>query len=357
MDHPFIWWNHISGASRYLHDTLAAAAEHRVLLLEEAPYMETFLRSLQEGLRQWDSNIRFEMEMADEWTNGANIDHALLERFAPHSEYHPIDGSRIKFMARQNILEGKVLIIRQSGRLAEWVSMAVEYAKFSGSRNGLLLIIYDGESPLASPRRGVAVLKWERYISSYDMLLFASYCLGGEPGLSAALRHYITQLASRLAGTDPRLCSVLATKELIADTDSFLQRLAAEEEIPVRWFADKQLLESATWEAQIQTVFPLIERLRRHFIESYYDDLAKVLPRQDEFGKVLETPPNMELRHMWYYYFKTAGFRHSEDEQTFRLVYNARNELVHLHPLPGHIASEILLLDERRPIPAATLAR
>ncbi|WP_139990585.1 hypothetical protein [Paenibacillus paridis] len=347
MDQQLIWWNFISGATRYFHDIVAAAESGKVLLIEEAPYMDHFFLLLQDRIRQWDSSLQIENLHAKNWGDNVAIGETLMNRYAPQSDYHPMDGSRIEYIAKHHLLADRAFIVRNANMRREWIDTAIEYAKFSTMHNGLFILTYSGVAPLTQPRKGVTMLRWGDYFTSYDMQLFASYCVAQRQLLSSGVREYIALLASRIAGTNPNLCSALATEEAALDLRGLLLRLVPAHEEAARLVSERGILEQIIWEAQIQTIFPIIEKVRRDFIERYGTALEDIFPVIDDFDKVLQSPYDMEFRHMWYYYFKSSGFRHEGDESTFRLVYDARNDLAHLEPLESSRIMKIFALNGR----------
>ncbi|MFD2673643.1 hypothetical protein [Marinicrinis sediminis] len=331
-----------------MHDTISANMQYRVLLIEEAPYPESYLQMYEEALMQSDSNLLFEKGFADDWTEGQELSTVIMNRYAPHADYHPMDGSRAAFIAKNQVLEGRVLIIRQIEERQDWLDFSVEYARHCPMSGGLIILTYRGSTPLTSARKGVSVFKWNSYISKYDIQLFASNCVADQLGLSDPERHYITQIASRLTGTDPELCEALATRELLDCPLTLCQRLSDDYETAKQWTNKPRLVDSIVWEAQIHVVFPIVERMRKYYIKTYYDRLLAVLPQLDEFEKELCEPEDMELRHMWYYYFKTNGFQSKEEQRTFNMLYKARNSLAHLDALSCDEVLEILRLWEQR---------
>ncbi|MFF2480444.1 hypothetical protein [Paenibacillus sp. NPDC058071] len=347
MDQQTIWWNFISGAARYFHDAVAAVESGKVLLIEEVPYMDHFFLLLQDRIRQWDSSLHIENFYAESWGENVAIGETLMNRYAPQSDFHPMDGSRIEYIAKHHLLADRAFIVRDANLRMEWIDTAVEYAKFSTMRNGLFILTYSGAAPLAQSRKGITMLRWEAYFTSYDMQLFASYCVAQRQHLSLVARDYITLLASRIAGTNPDLCSALATEEAALDLRGLLLRLVPDHEEAARLVDEGMPLEQIVWEAQIQTIFPIIERIRRSFIVRYGTALQGMLPLRDNFDRELQSPQDMEFRHMWYYYFKSNGFGNAEDENTFRLVYDARNDLAHLEPLDSNQVMKIFALNGR----------
>ncbi|WP_322907451.1 hypothetical protein [Paenibacillus campi] len=344
MDIASLWWHYISGAARYLHNTIAAHTSHRVLLVEEPPYTESYFQMYEEALMQSDSSLLVEKSFANDWITQHEMSAAVIERYAPHVDYHPMDSSEAMFIAKNKLLTGRVLIIRQIEKKKDWLDFAVEYARHSPLSGGLIILTYRGDVPLNSTRKGIAIFKWKEYISTYDMQLFASNCVANQSTLSDAERHYITQIASRLTGDDPEFCEALATRELFVYPHALCQRLSASNETAQKWVEAPDLLDSIIWEAQIQVVFPIIERMRKKYIDIYYNNLIAILPQIDEFSKKINEPKDMELRHMHYYFFKTQGFRNKEDQQTFDLLYRARNRLAHLDRLSYEDVLSILKL-------------
>lgn len=345
MERASLWWDYVSGATRYLHDTISARMKYRVLLVEETPYLESYFQMYEEALMQSDSSLLIEKGYADEWKEGEDPGAAIMNRYVPQADYHPMDGSRAAYIARNQLLAGRVLIIRQVEERQDWLDFAVEYAKYCPMSGGLIVLTYRGSNPLTSARKGISVYKWNTYISKYDMQLFASNCVADQPGLSDAERQYITQIASRLTGTDPELCEALSNRELMVCPLELCRRLSDVYDTAKQWIEDPQLVDSVVWEAQIHVVFPIIERMRKLYIKTYYGSFLTVLPQMDEFGKELDIPEAMELRHMWYYYFKMNGFRSKDDQHTFNLLYKARNSLAHLDVLSYDDVLEILKLN------------
>ena len=336
-----IWWNQIPGPARYLNDT--ASADTTVLFVEETCYTDHFLLLLKDKLRQEDSNLQIDVSYAAQWAHHSDIGEVLMNQYAPSVDYHPMDGRRAAILAEKNLLAGRLLVIRQVEHPSPWLEFSEIYAKHSTYRRVIIILTYRGQCPLASKRKGISVLQWSEYSTPYDMQLFASYCISSRNGLSAIQMNYIAQVASRLAGTNPELCQALATEELALDPHGLLRLLADRHEGAARLIANRKILEHLLWEAQIQTVFPIIEQERRRFIEAYFDQLTDVLPQQDEFGKEIKDPQDMELRHIWYYYFRNNGtFNNNEEARRFHLLYNARNDLAHLDALNSQVVDRIL---------------
>lgn len=342
MNMDTFWWTQISGPSRYMQDAIDSLADCRVLLLEETPYMDAFLQIMQERLRIYDSSLHIETSFAREW-ECEEIGQTLLRKYAPAAGYHPMDGSKMMFVAKQDLLLHRVLIIRCADRGNRWLDEVVEYARHATPRNGIVILTYIGNCPLEQKRRGVAIPKFKSFVTPYDMQLFANCCLSKLSGLSLHLRQYIAHVAARLSGTNSELCHALAEESLASDPHGLLEQMVSVYPEAGALVADKKTVNSVIWEAQIQIAFPIIEKERRRWIEQYYSQLAALLPQKDEFNKSIDKPEDMELRHLRYYFFVPyANTIPLADRQNFRLFYDSRNDLAHLEPLESEVLLQIL---------------
>jgi len=352
MDHAAFWWRHVSGPDRLLGDLAEAAFRHRVLLIEEPPFREEFGLQFRDRLLQRDSNLLIAEADGADVAGGIDAGEWLMRQCGRDMEYHPLDGSRAEVLAKRKWLAGRVFIIPDVQDRPEWVELAVEYARRSPADNGLLVLLYRGACPLASPRKGVAVFRRGDYFTAYDMQWFAAFCIPEKD--SGAVRDYRAQVLARIAGGDPELCADLAREDVRSDPLESMEALAWRYPVLSDLAADRKRLELMLWEAQLQIVFPLVERLRRRFIDVYRAELSAVLREEDgvkdEFGNKLAEPEDMEIRHIWWYCFKKNKAALSEsDRRVFHLIYISRNRLAHLKPVDHANVMELLMLDEYEP--------
>lgn len=356
MEPAEFWWQHVSGPSRMLNDAVEVAWRNRVLLIEEPPFYPDFRYGLMDRLLQDDGTLNIHDEDVSAHEDPGEW---LMRACGREMDYHPLDGSPAEVLAKRNWLSGRVYIVRDVQDNPAWVEFAVEYARNTSMDNGLLVLLHQGQSPLQGIRKGVAVFRRDDYLTAYDMQWFASYCASKVE--AGPVRDYHAQVLARMAGRDPELCAMLAQGDL---ADNPLKGLEAwEEEYPAlrELAANPKRLESILWEAQLQIAFPLVERLRRRFIDAYREELQQVLPKKDEFGNRLRKPEDMELRHMMHDYFnnkklleeKGRGphglFRSADDVRVFGLIYKARNCIAHMKTLNHADLLELLKLDTYEP--------
>ena len=95
----------------------------------------------------------------------------------------------------------------------------------------------------------------------------------------------------------------------------------------------------------MQFLLPILENLRSRIIEKNFLQLERILPVTDEFGRILEEPYDMELRHLHYYGGSRQLFQYS-DWENLELAYNARNDLSHLRILELSSLEKIFNLED-----------
>ncbi|OMF45532.1 hypothetical protein BK136_09285 [Paenibacillus amylolyticus] len=330
-----LWWNQVSGPSRYLHDTIEAVSDGGVTILKETAYMEQFFIQLKDKLLHKNSSLQIDIYDAVDYKMSENLEDTLIEKYAADYDHHPMYGSLTKAMASKNLLNEKIIIIRNIEEDQRWIEIGTEFAKYCSFNSGAILLTYGDKKSLMKSNKQISVFDFKDYITIYDMQLFASYCLAEQTDLSVMMKNYITQIVSRLSVDNPIICKKLAVGQIGEDAIGLLNNIAKyDPEIRTMLNSIKNV-EYILWEAQIQTVFPIIEQERRRIIEFYYNELVTILPVTDEFGKKIKRPEDMELRHIRFYYLKTKEGLSKKDSDIFQLIYASRNDLAHLKILDG----------------------
>ena len=161
------------------------------------------------------------------------------------------------------------------------------------------------------------------YLTPYDVQFFAINFLENAP-LTAKKKMYTSTLAEKLSGQSPILVKNLARLELYNHGLEFVRTLLPQ--------FDERIFVRAVWECQMQFLMPTLEQIRERLIRKSETLLRRILPKQDEFGTILEEPLDMELRHLHYYGGKYKIFP-AEDWELLEFAYAARNDLSHLKKL------------------------
>ena len=175
------------------------------------------------------------------------------------------------------------------------------------------------------------------FITPYDVQFFAINLMESAR-LSSTEKLYTATLTAKLAGSSALLTKNLACAELYTDG----QRLM--EEVFGAGY-QRRAYERAVWETQIQFALPIVETVREKLIARNLNGLRELLPVTDEFGKALDDPWDMELRHLHYYGGNVKLFSQS-DWDVLEMVYRARNDLSHLDMIDKERLEKIFALTE-----------
>lgn len=138
---------------------------------------------------------------------------------------------------------------------------------------------------------------------------------------------YAAELISSLAGGDFELAGSLAEdrqtlRELLYDPKKRFRSLAGDA-------LSAEQLNTKIQDAQLRTLFPLLEDRRRRFIETYRDAIERsgVLPFESDYGEVKKDPLDLELRDLLAN-ARRIGVEESDNRQIYALK-EIRNHLAH----------------------------
>ena len=68
----------------------------------------------------------------------------------------------------------------------------------------------------------------------------------------------------------------------------------------------------------MQHVLPILEDIRRYLVRKYETMIQQILPQQDEYGKELNRPTDLELRHLQHYLRGQGLFFQEKDDEWFQ---------------------------------------
>ena len=95
----------------------------------------------------------------------------------------------------------------------------------------------------------------------------------------------------------------------------------------------------------MQFALPIVETIRENLIDKNLSSLKRILPVADEFGKFLDNPWDMELRHL-HFYGGSAKIFSATDWETLEFVYRVRNDLSHLDTIDFERLKKVFTLSE-----------
>lgn len=310
------WWERVPGARRFLQN-MAAEAEHNKAIVADIAEddVEGFITIFTEVIQR--RNYSTVVERYELNSNNGEEDFVtdLAAKFAPDYVPDLMSDSMITDIAEKGILSGYVVFVKVNVKLNWLTNMVSDFNKVNSSDKGTLIFLTSDTMPAQ------ITMKLTDYILPYDVQFFAINLLE-DTRLTQIERLYTATLTSKLAGT-----SAVVAKNL-ANTELYFNGRELAKDVLGNGFAGHKF-ERVVWETQIQFALPIVETVRERLIARNLAALKKILPVADEFGKFLESPWDMELRHLHFYGGSDKIFSLS-DWELLELVYRVRNDLSHL---------------------------
>lgn len=308
-------WRTVPGARRFTGEIMAAVDEHCAIAAhlpkdEEEGFIQILTEKIQ---RKYISQI---VEIFEYGGKGDIEDFAdsLTAKFEPNFRRDFTKDSPLEDLAKQNSFAGYVIIVKLKNKF-KWLTAAVtDFNKSNSLEGGALIFVTTEDNPPPN------ITRLSDFLTPYDIQFFAINLLENAR-LNSQQKLYTSTLAAKLSKKSALLAKNLAKSELYNHGLEFVRSI-----IPK---FDEKIFNRAVWECQAQFLLPILEQIRTQLIEKNFLMLKKILPVCDEFGKSLEEPYDMELRHLHHYGGKLQVFQYS-DWEILELAYDARNSLSHL---------------------------
>ena len=310
------WWERVPGARRFLQN-MAGEAEHNKAIVADIAEddVEGFITIFTEVIQR--RNYSTVVERYDLNSDGGEEDFVtdLAAKFDPGYVPDLMSDSIIMDVANKGILSGYVIFVKVNVKLNWLTNLVSDFNRVNSPDKGTIIFLTSDTMP------SQITMKLMDYILPYDVQFFAINLLE-DARLSQTEKLYTATLTSKLAGTSAIIAKNLANAELYMNG----RKLA--KEVLDSNFANHKF-ERVVWETQIQFALPIVETVRERLIARNLSALKRILPVADEFGKFLENPWDMELRHLHFYGGGDKVFSPG-DWEMLELVYRVRNDLSHL---------------------------
>ena len=324
------WWTNTPGAQRFLQH-MASMAEHCYAIVADITKDDTqgFITIFTEVIQRRNYSTVVEHYDLDIDHGEENFVTDLTARFAPHYVPDLMSSSMITDVAAKGILSGYIIFVKVDTRLTWLTNLVSNFNKVESSDKGALIFLTSDTMP------SQITMKLTDYILPYDVQFFAINLLE-DTNLTQIERLFTATLASKLAGTSAIIAKNLASAELYSNGRKLAKEVLGED------FSGHKF-ERVLWETQIQFALPIVETVRERLIARNQAALKKILPVADEFGKFLESPWDMELRHLHFYGGSNKLFTQT-DWELLEMVYRIRNDLTHLFTVDTERLQKLFLL-------------
>ena len=309
------WWRMVPGARRFT-NTAADAVDKHCAAAAHLPKvdLEGFVQMLVYKISRRHVSLNVEIFEYDEKGDAEDFVTALTEKFASNFLRDFTKDSPLADLAAQNTFGGYAVIVKLRRKVNWLTSAVVDFNKNSANSTGSIIFVTCEDNPSPS------LTRLSDYLTPYDVQFFAINLLENSK-LTTQEKLYTSTLAAKLSGQSAILAKNLATVELFTDGIDFVKKIVPN--------FDNRIFSRAVWECQAQFLLPTLEQLRGQFIEKNFSRLKHILPVKDEFGKILNDPWDMELRHLHFYGGNHFLFNPA-DWELLELAYHARNDLSHL---------------------------
>ena len=308
-------WRTVPGARRFIGEIMESIDKHCAIAAHLPKEDEPgFLQILTEKIQRKYVSLTVEIFEYEGKGDTEDFVDTLTSQFAPNFLRDFTKDSPFEDLAQQNSFAGYAIIVKLKNKV-NWLTNAVtDFNKNITVECGSLIFITTEDNPPPS------ILRLSDFLTPYDMQFFA-FNLLENARLTPQQKLYTSTLAAKLSGQSALLVKNLAKNELYIYGADFVKTV-------INNFNEKSF-NRAIWECQTQFLLPSLEHIRSYLIEKNYLQLENILPKKDEFGKSLNEPYDMELRHLHHYGGGAQLFQYN-DWELLEIAYDARNALSHL---------------------------
>lgn len=327
MGHDEIWWGQVPGCMRLIQlitDHLCGGKTVWVSGKEPA-WPEAFRGALKNSMYALGSGVSFSMLDAGSLPCGGAPVEALRQHIcgldAAPSFFKDSLADLVRSLPEPDIVIWLYGLPSES--TARWLDLS---AALAARKDVRLTLACQIPAPQAV-RKNVLSVTPEAAVGPFDMQYFAITLLSRQPH-ARFLTEYASGLIAEIAQKDAPLCSELCMSPhdlLRSPYDTCRALMSA---------CDERHIRASLRAAQLKYVLPLVEKKRLSFIECLGTRGEDLLPFSDDFENQINTPPEIELRHLVYFQ-RQGSLRLSEKEEAcLRRLYDVRNRLAHLLEVP-----------------------
>ena len=338
-----IWWGRVPNAISFINDIADNLLDEKSIILhykQDVPWYETMVQQVKELVMQQNSSKRFEViHSVDD--PGPYLLHEFCKP-EKRASYRPTKKFSTFFAESDDIvLHARYLwvYIESLESLSKWTEFISEYVKCrkKDKENAAFILEWSGEKP-ANARKGIRLLSFDDYISDYDRIVFSTLAASGTRE-DTRIKNYLTELAANIAGNDFELSAACVSeyKDFLRDPYSVICKIIGTQ---YRSNGDNYIYDSTEkdvsyyiWQAQIKTIYPLIEEYRGTFVSKHANAIMKELPISSSYGEVYDDPANVELGTLVFMAVNGCLYLNNNEYSRLKMFKDARNMLSHLNTL------------------------
>lgn len=385
-DHAQIWWDSITGPSRFVTqvaDAIYAGCSVLLHMPEDLPWRKQMRSSTEARIKEDSSDLIVSyIDCETDILPNESIESFIFRRFStPEAK----DGYRAsskqteaQYIRTEGILNDRVIWVK--GLNAEYFEKWIGFEKgfhSTGRNTGLFIIEEHAGYQIKGNTGRIKSVDYKEYATYYDALLFNNMVVS-ERTTSTEWKQYIAALVTKLCRLDVELSDfMLRDDEMQVDIpvttiesaryvfDKRAEADALPEKHPFRLLRESRMddLHRIAWEAQMQVIFPLIEMERLAFVNAYreqvleaisneyWDNDRNVSRRIHQYGSIVTTPEEAEIGTL----YRLTKLRQASDTYQYMLylpieadrhrldvLHEMRNTIAHMSVCSGSLVREFL---------------
>lgn len=379
MNEAELWWERTYGPSKILEQLKEVQIGERAVVLS-FPADFSFLHELRTFVQnEWgmlDDEIEVLFFDCTESRNQDSFDERLAETVAPKEFMRKEGGSVARWIIRKGYLEGRVLWIKGVDEREK--SEAIRFAEEYGRKGDKGLVVLELMMQFL-PKTGLKIREIAFSINDTDMETYAINLFHQkydekEKNFPPYIYRYLSMLTTALCRTDAELASEFV-KEYdfwLSEPREVLEEIreggylpsqrgqnrfdGQEEHIFYLMEHEPKDIDRLVWRAQIQSVFPVLEDIRRALIDRYYGFWSNCLEEIEVYdmnaGEERErivSPVGLELAQLKYClrHACDSSCVNREDYDNMLELPSFRNKLAHLEILTREEICKVFDFAER----------
>ena len=316
------WWRNITGPQKAVSEVATALSSNSNVVLvvpADLPWRHSMRSAIEEQFRNElgsSNTIITQIDAADDCPADVDPGRFLLQRFAKDDigrNYRERSGATLQtYMIQNKVLWNSIIWIKglDKEQTKKWLKFCQGY-KGKSIEDGLFVL--ETHTQLAPPEvKSLKKIDFEECVREYDLQLFNSFILDAQGSSRDHWKKYISTLAASLCQTDAEV-----SEQYIQETDFFneepltgIGRIAEYPEFARRgedpdsthvlslWRSGNlEELNKRVWEAQLQVLFPMIEKHRMKIIQELEESIKVCLETHDvlQFGQRISEPFDAEF--------------------------------------------------------------
>ncbi len=325
IDWQEYWWSRVTGPREVVYSVISALRGKKSAVLhipQDLPWRQELRRSVRNNLESipgLEDLAVYPIDIEDECANDVDPGRLLLDRYAlreDRSRFRAGGTESIQdYLLRKNVMLNKLVWIKGIGPNAsqKWVDFCEKW-KPKDITDGMFVIEVREQSQI-NRNNNVSLVRYEDCVSEYDVQLFSSLMIGSSSvgGLSSSWKRYGAALTTHLCGTDAEIAhnfvlrhnfksdDPIATIEEIDESGFFDRRGSGSHVLALFRDGNTTALKERIWAAQVEVLFPLIERQRLEIVDMYRSQFElEVRKGLEQFDNPVEKPEDVELGTMVY---------------------------------------------------------